>query len=72
NGLSFDHTGSPVHAVLALLVPMEVNSTTYLRRLSVVAHLIHTPEHVEALRSVKTPDEARALLRQHLAEAVFG
>ncbi|MEL6442632.1 MAG: cation:proton antiporter [Bacteroidota bacterium] len=72
NGLLFEHTGSPVHAVLVLLVPMDVDSTTYLRRLSVVAHLIHTPEHVEAVRDVNTPAEARALLRQHLAEAVVG
>ncbi|MEM8559481.1 MAG: cation:proton antiporter [Bacteroidota bacterium] len=72
DGLAFEHTGSPAHAILALLVPQDVDSATYLRRLSVVAHLIHTPEHVEALRAARTPDEARTLLRQHLSEAVVG
>ncbi|CAN5565702.1 cation:proton antiporter [soil metagenome] len=65
-GLKLPDTGQPAQVVLIFLAPSDISSSTYLKRLAVVAKLFGESEVTERLLHADSPDEVRRILLENL------
>jgi Kef-type K+ transport system membrane component KefB/mannitol/fructose-specific phosphotransferase system IIA component (Ntr-type) len=66
DGLQLKGTSSPVHLILVLLVPEEVEVNQYLRRLTIIAQLVPPAESMDRVRNLSSETDVLAFLAERM------